>query len=167
MQAQPKNGGLRCGHSPKKRGQREKGDLRHVHNPKRWEFRTGFEKKEGLKEPKLLEKGSWELIYLLSSLLLVNMINWTVCSGRLKKRGLRCMSNSKGGGGGLRCGSGQKGGSLPRHIPILNIYVSSPPPPLPRSIGQVFFLCTVTRNCHAHDNIFPIHICTCVFPGVY
>ena len=31
--------------------------------------------------------------------------------------------------GGLRCGSGKKGGSLPRHIPILNIYVSTPPPP--------------------------------------
>ena len=31
--------------------------------------------------------------------------------------------------GGLRCESGQKRGSLPRHIPILNIYVSTPPPP--------------------------------------
>ena len=31
--------------------------------------------------------------------------------------------------GGLRCVSGQKGGYLPRHIPILNIYVSTPPPP--------------------------------------
>ena len=28
--------------------------------------------------------------------------------------------------GGLRCGLGLKGGSLPRHIPILNIYVSTP-----------------------------------------
>ena len=31
--------------------------------------------------------------------------------------------------GGLRYGSGKKEGSLPRHIPILNIYVSTPPPP--------------------------------------
>ena len=31
--------------------------------------------------------------------------------------------------GGLRCGSGQKRGVFPRHIPILNIYVSTPPPP--------------------------------------
>ena len=63
-----------------------------------------------------------------------------MCSGRLKKRGgLRCRHSSKKGG--LRCGSNskkggvlgagqvKKGGSLPRHIPILNIYVSNPPPP--------------------------------------
>ena len=34
-------------------------------------------------------------------------------------------------GGGLSCGSGKKGGSLPRHIPVLDIYASAPPP-LPR-----------------------------------
>ena len=31
--------------------------------------------------------------------------------------------------GGHRCGSGHKWGSLPRHIPILDIYESAPPPP--------------------------------------
>ena len=31
--------------------------------------------------------------------------------------------------GVLGAGQVQKGGSLPRHIPILNIYVSTPPPP--------------------------------------
>ena len=90
-----------------------------------------------------------EFIYLLSLPLLVNMILVGVCSGRLqngvlgagtarKNGGLRCGLNSKReglkGGGGLRCGSGQKMGSLPRHIPILNIYVSTPPPP--RETGQ-------------------------------
>ena len=44
-----------------------------------------------------------------------------------KKGDLRCGSNSKNGG--PRCGSGKKGGSLPRHMPILNIHVSAPPPP--------------------------------------
>ena len=44
-----------------------------------------------------------------------------------KKGGLRCGSNSKKGV--LRCGSGKKGGSLPRHIPILNIYCEYPPGP--------------------------------------
>ena len=32
-------------------------------------------------------------------------------------------------GGVLGAGQVKKGGSLPRHIPILNIYVSTPPPP--------------------------------------
>ena len=31
--------------------------------------------------------------------------------------------------GVLGAGPDKKGGSLPRHIPILNIYVSTPPPP--------------------------------------
>ena len=31
--------------------------------------------------------------------------------------------------GVLGAGQVKKGGSLPRHIPILNIYVSTPPPP--------------------------------------
>ena len=45
--------------------------------------------------------GFWELIYLLSSLLLVNMINWAVCSGRLK-----------GGGGVLGADTARKRGVL-------------------------------------------------------
>ena len=80
----PKKGGLRCGHSPKrgvlgagtapKKGglrcghNQKKGGLRHVYNPKKGEFRTDIGKK-------LLKRGSWELIYALSLLLLDNMIN--------------------------------------------------------------------------------------------
>ena len=61
-----------------------------------------------------------------------------VCSGRLKKGGLRCGTARKGGCGSnskkgdLRCGSAKKKGGLyngtyPVHT--LNIYVSAPPPP--------------------------------------
>ena len=57
-----------------------------------------------------------------------------VYSDRLNKRGLRHGSGQKMGvlgagqarkNGGLRHGSGQKGGSLLRHIPVLDIYVSA------------------------------------------
>ena len=60
-----------------------------------------------------------------------------VYSDRQKKRGLRHGSGQKRGvlgtgqarkKGDLRHGSGQKGGSLLRHIPVLDIYVSAPPP---------------------------------------
>ena len=53
------------------------------------------------------------------------------------KRGLRHGSGKKGGlrhrsgsgkKGGLRHGSGQKRRSLLRHIPVLDTYVSVPPP---------------------------------------
>ena len=37
--------------------------------------------------------------------------------------------------GVLGAGQVKKGGSLPRHIPMLNIYVSTPPPP--RDIGSL------------------------------
>ena len=63
---------------------------------------------------------------------------WGVYSDRLKNRGLRHGSGQKRGvlGTGLRLekrgvlGTGQvkKGGSLLRHIPVLGIYVSAPPP---------------------------------------
>ena len=66
MRAQPKKGGLRCGHNQKR------GCLRHVYNPKRVELRTGF-----VTDSVLGTEVAWELIYLLSLLLLVNMINWT------------------------------------------------------------------------------------------
>ena len=65
-----------------------------------------------------------------------------VYSDRLQNRGLRHGSGQKRGvlgtgqarkKGGLRHGSGQKGGSLLRHIPVLGIYVSAPPPPGGRS----------------------------------
>ena len=61
-----------------------------------------------------------------------------VYSDILKKRVLRHGSGQKRGvlgtgearkKGGLRHGSGKKGGSLLRHIPVLDIYVSAPPPP--------------------------------------
>ena len=48
-------GGLRCGHNPKKGGglrcrhNQNKGGLRHVYNPKKWEFRTDFVKREGVR----------------------------------------------------------------------------------------------------------------------
>ena len=87
----PKKGGLRCGHSPKrwvlgagtaqKKGglrcghNQKKGGLRHVYNPKKGEFRTDFVKERVLGTEVVLKRGSWELIYLLSLLLLVNMIN--------------------------------------------------------------------------------------------
>ena len=99
-------------------------------------------------ELKLLKMWSWELIYLLYLLLLVNMIYWWGCV-LAGWKGLRCGHSSRGGGvlgavptlkkGGLRCRSGKKGGSLSRHIPMLNIYASTPrgwqycsePPPPP------------------------------------
>ena len=49
-------------------------------------------------------------------------------AGTARKRGVLGAGPTRKKGG-LRCGSGQKGGSLPQHIPILNIYVSTPPPP--------------------------------------
>ena len=68
------------------------------------------------------------------------MINWWgVYSDRLQKRGLRHGSGQKGGlrhgsgskkGGVLGTGHVKKGGSLLRHIPVLDIYVSPPPPEL-------------------------------------
>ena len=40
--------------------------------------------------------------------------------------------------GVLGAGHVKKRGSLPRHIPILNIYVSTPPPPPPGILRNVF-----------------------------
>ena len=40
--------------------------------------------------------------------------------------------------GVLGAGQVKKGGSLPRHIPMLNIYVSTPPPPPPP--GHIIYL---------------------------
>ena len=70
-------------------------------------------------------------------------------SDRLKKRGLRHGSGQKMGvlgtgqarkKGGLGTGQVKKGGSLLRHIPVLAIYVSAPPPPpgvFPRHVLMV------------------------------
>ena len=65
-----------------------------------------------------------------------------VCSGRLRKGGGVLVRAQLQGGGvlgagptrkrGILCAGQVKKGSLPRHIPILNIYVSTtynPPPP--------------------------------------
>ena len=57
---------------------------------------------------------------------LVNMINWWGLT-LTEKRGVLGTGQVKKGG--LRHGSGKKGGSLLRHIPVLDIYVSAPPPP--------------------------------------
>ena len=73
-----------CGGVPwhtKKRGvlgagtTRNRGGLKHVYNPKKGEFRTGFVKREGVRN---WSCSKWVLgaFYLLSLLLLVNMINW-------------------------------------------------------------------------------------------
>ena len=115
----------------------KKGGLRHVYNPKKGGIYNLFCKKRESQELKLLKRGSWELIYL-SSPLLINMLNWVGMFWKAKQDGHRCGHSSKKGvlcsgktrkKGVLRCGSGPRGGSLPRHIPILNIYVSTPPPP--------------------------------------
>ena len=107
---------------------------------KRGVFGTGFEKREGPKNWSFSKEGSWELIYLLSLLLLVKMINqWGVfcqtekgrgvgglrCGHNPKKGGLRYGPNSKKGVSGA--GHVKKSGSLPRHIHILDIYVSATP----------------------------------------
>ena len=48
-------GGLRCGNIPKKGGLRcgttriRGGGLKHIYNPKKWEFRTDFVKREGVR----------------------------------------------------------------------------------------------------------------------
>ena len=45
--------------------------------------------------------------------------------------------------GVLGAGQVKKGGSLPRHIPILNIYVSTPPPGVIHGSGLLFFVLTL------------------------
>ena len=72
MRAQPKKGGLRCGTAPKK------GVLGAATTRKRGVLGTFTTRKRGnlgLIGKKLLKRGSWELIYVLSLLLLDNMIN--------------------------------------------------------------------------------------------
>ena len=102
--AQPKKGGLRHGHKSKREG------LRHEHElKKKWGG--------GLAEKTILitdvaQKGGFGSLF-------INYLYFLSCkhdqlvgvySDRLKKRGLRHGSGSKGGGG-LRHGSGQKRGS--------------------------------------------------------
>ena len=60
------------------------------------------------------------------------MINWCVYDlVNLKKRDLRNVHNRKGAlrNGHNYCGSGHLRDYLPRHIQLLDIYVSAPPPP--------------------------------------
>ena len=96
----------------------KKGGLRHVYNPKKGGIYNLFCKKRGSQELKLLKRGSWELIYL-SSPLLINMLNWVGMFWQAKQDGHRCGHSSKKGvlcsgqtrkKGGLRCGSGPRGG---------------------------------------------------------
>ena len=55
--------------------------------------------------------------------------------------------------GGLSGGSDKKGGSLPQHIPVLDIYVSAPPPPgiRPPFLG----LCPYLRPPSVYQNTPP------------
>ena len=50
--------------------------------------------------------------------------------------------------GGLRHGSGKKGGSLLRLIPVLDIYVSAPPPPP----GTYHGLININKGCFSHHH---------------
>ena len=99
------------------------GGLKHVYNPTKGEFRTGFVKGEGVRNWSCTKWGLGSLfIYFLSFYL----STWSTGEGmfwQAEKGGPMCGSNSKKGG--LRYGSGKKR-YLPRHIPILNIYVSAP-----------------------------------------
>ena len=99
--------------------------------PKKGEFRTGFVKRERERESYM----NWScskgvigslFIYYLYFYLSTWLIGG-VCFGRLEKGVLGAGPTRRKGG--LRCGSGKNGGSLPWHVPILNIYVSAPPPP--------------------------------------
>ena len=95
MRAHPKKGGLRCGHSPKKGGLRcghnqKKGGLRHVYNPKKVEFRTDFVKERVL-GTEVAQKGvlgAYLFIIFTFTCQYDQLVG--VCSGRLKKGGLRC-----------------------------------------------------------------------------
>ena len=102
----PKKGGFRCGHTPKKgvlgagRAPKKgvlgagrapkKGGLRCGHNQKKGEFRTDFVKREGVRNWSCSKGGLGSLfIYYLCFYLAI----WStsgMCSGRLKKGGLRC-----------------------------------------------------------------------------
>ena len=97
-------------------------------------------KKERVLRTEVSKEGSWELIYLLSLLLLVKKINqWGVFCQTEKGRGGGVLGvgttrkrevsgtgpNSKKGVSGA--GHVKKSGSLPRHIHILDIYVSATP----------------------------------------
>ena len=87
--------GLRCGHSPKKGGLRyghnqKKGDLKHVYNPKKGEFRTDFVKERVLGTA-VAQKGvlgAYLFIIFTFTCQYDQLVG--VCSGRLKKGGLRC-----------------------------------------------------------------------------
>ena len=102
----PKKGGLRCGHSPKrgvlgagtakKKGglrcgrNQKKGGLRHVYNPKNGESRTDFVKERVL-GTEVAQKGvlrAYLFIIFTFTCQYDQLVG--VCSGRLKKGGLRC-----------------------------------------------------------------------------
>ena len=83
-----------------------------------------------------------------------------VCSGRLKKGVLGAGTARKRGvlGAGptrkrgvLGAGQVKKGGSLPRHIPILNIYVSTPPGGHRYYVSQLTRFAGLSQRAHAYE----------------
>ena len=75
---------------PKKRAQPEKGGLRYVYNPKKGEFRTDFVKERVLGTD-VVQKGvlgAYLFIIFTFTCQYDQLVG--VCSGRLKKGGLRC-----------------------------------------------------------------------------
>ena len=80
-----KKGGFRCGNNQKKVG------LRHVYNPKKGEFRTDFVKERVL-GTEVAQKGvlgAYLFIIFTFTCQYDQLVG--VCSGRLKKGGLRCV----------------------------------------------------------------------------
>ena len=83
-----------------------------------------------------------------------------------EKGGLSAGTARKGGGvlgagktrkkGGLRCASGKKRGSLPRHIHILNIYVTEYPPPPGTGYAYVILLAEIeTKRSKSCSGLIP------------
>ena len=112
MRAQPKKGGLRCGHSPKKGGLRcghnqKRGGLRHVYNPKKGEFRTGLVKREGVRNWSCSKGGLGSLfIYYLYFYLSI----WSTSGGVFWQAEKGVLGAGTAIKRGLWCGSGQKRG---------------------------------------------------------
>ena len=137
-----KRGGvLGAGTAPKRGGGvlgagtiRKRG-LRHIYNPKKGEFRTDLVEREGARNWNCSKGGLGSLfIYYLylylsiwSTIVGVFLVDWkkgVLGAGTARKRGFLCAGPTQKGG--LRCGSCKKVFFLPRHIPMLNIYVSAP-----------------------------------------
>ena len=121
-----RKGGLRCGHNPKK------GVLGTCTVKKSGFLWTCLAQREGIRNWSCTKVGSWELIYHLSSRLLVHMIF------RLKQRGRRNGHNQKMGvlavkvraqlaNGGIMCGSGITGVSIVAHTCTCTVHICESP----------------------------------------